>query len=321
MRAVRYRTYGGPEVLQIEEVPCPVPEAGQVLIAVEAVGLNVIDTVFRRGSGPWTRPLPGALTGDVVGRVAALGPGVESVALGDRVAASSEDAYAESVIADARWLAPVPDDADAGEATVLAMTGPLAWRLLRLARVEPSDTLLVQSAAGGVGHLVIQLAKILDVATVIGTASSPTKLEFVRTCGADIAIDFSDPSWADQVRAVTPHGVDVVLDAVGGQTFNQGVELLAPLGRMVTYGAIGGEPPMVSALALSAAKAVLGVSITAWRNVRPAEARSDIAEVAELFANRRLRPVVHAVVPFADVVSAHEILHQRANLGRVVLTV
>ena len=233
----------------------------------------------------------------------------------------SEDACADFVTTDARWLAPVPEGTDAGEASASAMTAPLALRLLRLAQLHPSDTLLVQAAAGGVGHLAIQLAKILGAATVIGTASSPIKLNFVRACGADVAIDSSDPTWADQTRAVTPGGVDVVLDAVGGEVFNQGMDLLAPLGRMVTYGAISRELPTISAPALFAAKAVMGLSITAWRNIRPVQARADIAEVAEHFAGRRLRPAVHVVVPLTDVVRAHEILDKRANLGRVVVTV
>lgn len=319
MRAVRYVSYGAPEVLQIDEVPCPVPEPGQVLIEVEAIGLNVIDTAFRRGSGPWARPLPGALTGDVVGRVTTLGERVEGVAVGDRVAAMSEDACADFVVADAQWLASVPEGVGAGEASVLAMTAPLALRLLRLAQVQPSDTVLVQAAAGGVGHLAVQLAKSLGAATVIGTASSPIKLDFVRACGADVAIDSSDPDCADQIRTAVPGGVDVVLDAIGGDVFDRGMDLLAPLGRMVTYGAIGGDLPTVSALALSSAKAVMGLSIAAWRKARPAEARADIAEVAEQFAAGRLRPAIHAVAPLTDVVRAHEILDQRANLGRVVL--
>ena len=158
MRAVRYHQHGGPEVLQVEDVPVPVPADGQVMIEVEAIGANVIDTVFRRGDGPWSRPLPGHLTGDVVGRITALGPNPPAgIELGQRVAALSEDAFADQVAVDAGWIAPIPDDADAGEATVLSMTAPLALRLLKTAQAGPDDVVLIQSAAGTVGHLAVHM--------------------------------------------------------------------------------------------------------------------------------------------------------------------
>lgn len=321
MRSVRYHAHGGPEVLQIDEVPTPAPQDGQVLIEVEAVGANVIDTVFRAGTGPWRRPLPGTLTGDVVGRVAALGPGVTGVAAGDRVAALCEDAFADYAIADARWLAPVPAAADAGGATVLSMTAPLALRLLRAGQLNSGDTVLVQAAAGGVGHLALQLAKILGARTVIGVASSPAKLDFVRSYGGDEAIDSSDPAWPEHVRAAAPRGVDVVLDAVGGDVFNQGLELLAPLGRMVTYGAVSGTLPTLQARSLFALKYATGVSMLAWRAARPDQARADMNEVAEHWSAGLLRTAIHARFPLQNTAAVHETLESRRNLGRLVTPV
>ncbi len=320
MRSVRYHTHGGPDVLQIDEVPIPVPQAGQVLIEVEAVGANVIDTVFRAGTGPWRRPLPGTLTGDVVGRVTALGPTVSEVAVGDRVAALSEDAFSDYVTADVQWLAPVPEAADAGEATVLSMTAPLALRLLRAGQLNTGDTVLVHAAAGGIGHLAVQLARTLGAGTVIGTASTPAKRDFVRACGADAAIDSSDPGWPDRVGAAAPGGVDVILDAVGGDVFDQGLELLAPLGRMVSYGAVSGVLPTAPASSLFALKYVTGVSMLAWRTARPDEARADMEEVARLWGTGALRTAVHARCPLVDTASVHQILDSRGNLGRLVVT-
>jgi NADPH2:quinone reductase len=317
MRAVRYHRHGGPEVLQIEDVPVPAPADGQVLIDVEAIGANAIDTVFRRGDGPWSRPLPGQLTGDVVGRITALGPNPPAgVELGQRVAALSEDAFAEQVVVDSNWLVPIPDDADAGQATMLSMTAPLALRLLKAGRVGQNDVVLIQSAAGTVGHLAVQLARSLGVKTVIGTASSPAKLDFIRSCGADLAVDLSDPNWPDQL----PGGVDVVLDSIGGKVFGQGLELLAPLGRMVTYGAIGGELPSVEAQSLFALKSVTGLSMFAWRATRPEEAHADVAEVTRLWQSGDLKPVVHGTYPLAETTEIHQILDNRANLGRLVAT-
>jgi NADPH2:quinone reductase len=318
MRAIRYHRHGGPEVLQVEDVPVPVPADGQVLIEVEAIGANAIDTVFRRGDGPWSRPLPGQLTGDVVGRITAVGPNPPAgVELGQRVAALSEDAFADQVAVDAAWIAPIPDDADAGEATMLSMTAPLALRLLKTAQAGPDDVVLIQSAAGTVGHLAVQLARTLGVKTVIGTASSPAKLDFIRACGADLAVDLSDPNWPAQL----PDGVDVVLDSIGGKVFDQGLDLLAPLGRMVTYGAIGGELPSVEAHSLFALKSVTGLSMLAWRAARPEEARADIAEITRLHQSGDLKPVVHGTYPLAETAEIHTILDNRANLGRLVATV
>jgi NADPH2:quinone reductase len=317
MRAIRYYEHGGPEVLQVADVPTPEPTDGQVLIEVEAVGANAIDTVLRRGDGPWTRPLPGALTGDVVGRITRLGPNAPTgVRVGQRVAALSEDAFAEQVAVDATWLAPIPEDADAGEATTLSMPAPLALRLLKIARVSPGETVLIQSAAGGIGHLAVQLARALGAGTVIGTASSPAKLDFIREQGADLAIDLSADDWAEQLPPV-----DVVLDSVGGKTFDQGLAALAPLGRMVTYGAISGELPTVPASSLFGLKSVTGFSMSAWLAARPAEARADITEATRLWQSGALRPATHTRLPFTEAGQLHKLLESRAYLGRLIATI
>jgi NADPH2:quinone reductase len=316
VRAIRYYEHGGPDVLEVHDVPIPEPADGQVLIEVEAVGANAIDTMFRRGDGPWTRPLPGVLTGDVVGRITRLGPNVPpGVQVGQRVAAVSEDAFAEHVAVDADWLAPIPEDADAGEATTLSMPAPLALRLLKAGLVAPGETVLIQSAAGGIGHLAVQLARALGAGTVIGTASSSHKLDFIRSQGADLAIDLSADDWTEQLPPV-----DVVLDSVGGKTFDQGLRTLAPLGRMVVYGAISGELPTIPASSLFTLKSVTGVSTLAWRAARPAEARDDITEVTRLWQAGALRPAVDTRFSFTEVSRLHKILDDRTNLGRLVVT-
>ena len=308
MRTVRFHEHGGPAVLRVEQAPEPVAGAGQVLVRAEAIGANVIDTVIRSGTSPWPRPLPGALTGDVVGRVTAVGDGVTEYRVGDRVAGLSEDAAADLVALDAGWLARVPEEADAAEATVLSMTAPLALGLLRAGRLAAGETVLVQSAAGGIGHLVVQLARELGAGRVIGTASTAAKRDFVRSLGAEAA---------DYDKVEGP--VDLVLDAVGGEVFDAGLELLGPGGRMVTYGAVGGKLPTVAALSLFALKWVTGFSMMAWRQGRPKQARADMTDVAAFRADGRLRVAIAERVPLAEVVRAHEILDARANLGRVVL--
>ncbi|MFD7156620.1 zinc-binding alcohol dehydrogenase family protein [Kribbella sp. NPDC059898] len=320
MRAVRYHRHGGPDVLQLDEVAVPEPGPGQVRIRAEAIGANAIDTVLRRGGTPWDRPLPGMLTGEVIGRITAIGPDVPTgVAIGQRVGSLAEDAFADEVLADAAFLAAIPDDADAAEATMMPMTGPLAYRLLETAQLPAGGTVLIHSAAGTIGHLAVQLARSYDPRTIIGTASSPHRLDFIRSLGAE-AVDLTDPDWPAKVRELAPDGVNAVLDAVGGKVFEEGLGLLRPLGTMVTYGAITTELPAVPAGALFGFKTVTGVAIMGWRGARPDAARADIAEVTRRWQSGELRPSVHATHPLADVTKIHEALDARTSLGRLVAT-
>ncbi|TDD63020.1 oxidoreductase [Kribbella antibiotica] len=318
MRAARYHSHGGPEVLHLDETEIPAPATCEVLVEVEAIGANAIDAFFRSGTSPWPRPLPGKLTGDVVGRITQLGPDTPpGLAVGDRVAGLSEDAFAEYAVLDASFLATIPDEAEAGPATMMSMTGPLALRLLEAGRVPVGGSVLIQSAAGGVGHLAVQLARSLQPELIIGTASAPARLDFIRSLGAE-AVDLTDPDWPDRVRALAPNGVDTVLDSVGGTVFDQGLELVRPLGTMVTYGAITGELPTIPAQALFGMRSVTGVSMLGWRAARPDLARADIAEVTRRWQAGDLHPAVHARYPLAAVQDLHRELDARTPLGRLV---
>ncbi|GIE60743.1 NADPH:quinone reductase-like Zn-dependent oxidoreductase [Actinoplanes octamycinicus] len=322
MRRVRYYQYGGPEVLTVEDVDPPAPQAGQVLLRVEAVGVNFVDTRFRRGPGSgsiFERPLPGRPTGDVVGTITRVGPGGDARLIGRRVAALAEDAYADYAVAEAQWLAPVPENLGAGDASMLAMSAPVALRVLRSAPLRPGDTVLIHAAAGGVGHLAVQLAKLLGAGTVIGTARSARRLDFVRSVGADVAIDYSEPDWPDRVRAAAPGGVDVVLDAVGGPVLQASLDLLAPFGRAVVYGAATGKLEHVPVVSLFALRSVTGFNLTAWRRANPDEARREMDELTDLFAAGRLRATVHAGLPLTEAATAHQLIESRSHTGRVLL--
>jgi NADPH:quinone reductase-like Zn-dependent oxidoreductase len=322
MRRVRYYEYGDPEVLKLEEVELPTPGPGQVRLRAEAIGANFVDAKFRRGSSSgsiFQRPLPGILTGDVVGTVDAVGPDVDTQLAGRRVAALAEDAFADYSIADAQWLAPVPDGLDLGAASMLPMGAPVALRALRTGRLAHGETVLIHSAAGGIGHLAVQLAKLLGAGTVIATASSPAKLDFARTCGADIGIDYTDSDWPDQVRKATPHGVDVVLDSAGGEILQRSFDVLAPFGRIVVYGAASGELASVPVTNLFALKSVAGFSLLAWRAASPKQARQEMTEVADYSKTEQLRTAVHARLPLTEAAAAHRLLEDRSQLGRVLL--
>ncbi|MFI9363207.1 zinc-binding alcohol dehydrogenase family protein [Kitasatospora sp. NPDC053057] len=322
MRRIRYYEYGGPEVLTPEEADTPTPGPGQVLLRAEAIGANFVDTRFRRGApagSVFHRPLPGVLTGDVVGTVEAVGPDVTGDLLGQRVAGLALDAFAEFSIADAAWLARVPAWLDAGAASMLPMAAPVALAALRTGRTAPGETVLVHAAAGGIGHLAVQLARLLGAGTVIATAGSADKLDFLKSLGADVTVDYTAPDWPEQVRAAAPQGVDVVLDSVGGEVLQRSLELAAPLGRVVVYGAADGEPGSVPVARLFGLRTIVGFSLIAWRTVRPEPARRDIEECVEHFTAGRLRTAVHARLPLAEAATAHRIMEDRSHLGRILL--
>jgi NADPH:quinone reductase len=319
MRRIRYHAYGGPEVLTMEETEIPRPGPGQVRIRAEAIGANFVDVRFRQGpnsDGIYRRELPAVLTGDVVGTVEAAGPGVDPGLTGRRVAALAEDAFADHVLADADWLAPVPKGIDDATASTLPMGAPVALGTLRAARLAPGETVLVHAAAGGIGHLAVQLAKISGAGTVIATAGSPGKLDFTRALGADTAVDYSAEDW---LREAAPAGVDVVLDSVGGRILTRSLDLLAPLGRAVVYGSAGSEATHIPLTSLFTMRSVTGFSLLAWRAAAPKQAREDMDQVTRHAVEGRLRAALHARLPLDEAAEAHRIMESRSQFGRILL--
>lgn len=320
MRRFRYFEYGGPEVLQLEEVDAPEPGPGQVLIQPEVIGASYIDTVMRSGASLSHQvPLPGSPHGDVVGTVVQTGPGVSETKVGDRVAAFvPADAYADYVLAGADWLVKVPPGIDRAVATALALPAPVAIGALRAGRVTRGDTVVVHAAAGGIGHLAVQLAKLEGAATVIATAGSSQKLGVALRSGADAAVSYGDRDWAEQIRRHAPGGVDLILDSLGGHATATGMTLLGPLGRTVIYGTGSGQPPELTGAPLTM-RTITGFGITAWRAAKPDSARAEVRDLVAYARADQLEVAVHATVPLADAARAHELLEDRSRVGRVLL--
>lgn len=322
MRVVRHYGHGEPEVLRIEETETPEPGVGEALIRAEAIGVNFNAAQRRRGIGPLPSPLPGAPGGDVVGTVVATGPGVSTVRVGDRVAAIvPNQAYAEYVVADTGWLAPIPSDLPVGVASALGAPAQVALGVVRTARVRQGDSVLVHGAAGAIGQIAVQLAKLQGAGQVVATGGSQSKLDYARAVGADVAVNYSAAGWSDQVRqAVGGSGVDAALDGVGGEVFTASLNLLAPLGRLVFYGtASGAAAPSVAPFELIGLKYVVGSSFGAWRAHRPDEVRTGLSELIDHAAAGRLHVEVRAELPLTDVVRAHRMVEDRAQYGRVLL--
>ena len=205
MKAIEVAAFGGPEELKLVDKPRPEPGPGQVLIEVKAAGINFADLLAREGKYP-PGPKPPFTPGmEAAGVVAALGEGVTAPAVGTRVMSFiSAGGYAEYALAEAAQAVPLPDALDFAPATALLVQGLTAYFLLkRAAELKPGQSVLVNAAAGGVGSLAVQLAKLFGAGTVLGTASTPEKRELVKSLGADEAIDYTQPGWADAVKAAT----------------------------------------------------------------------------------------------------------------------
>src|SRR5690606_24204104 len=240
MRAVWLREFGGPEVLVPADTPDPVPGPGQALIDVVFANITFVETQVRAGTGPFPVELPMIPGNGVGGVVAAVGPGVDSGLVGRRVVSGTggSGGYAERVAVDATALVDVPDGLELDQAVALLADGRTALLLARSAEIRAGQRVLVEAAAGGVGSLLVQLAKNAQ-ATVVAAAGGPRKVEVARELGADVAVDYRQPDWAQRVRQAVG-GVDIVFDGVGGAVARSAFGLLDKGGLMLSQALASG---------------------------------------------------------------------------------
>jgi NADPH2:quinone reductase len=252
MRAIRIHAFGGPEVLQVEEVPVPVPGPGEARVRIEAAGVNFIDIYHR--TGQYRGNLPLTLGQEGAGVVDATGPGVTEVQVGQRVAyASVQGAYAEYAIVPAARLVPVPDGVSSQVAAAVMLQGMTAHYLSHSTYpLGAKDTALVHAAAGGVGGLLVQIAKRRG-ARVIGTVSTEAKAAEARAAGADEVIRYTETDFVAETRRLTDgQGVPVVYDSVGKTTFDGSLDCLRPRGYLVLFGQSSGAVPPLDPQVLNA---------------------------------------------------------------------
>lgn len=320
MKAVRIEAHGGPEVLRLVELPTPKPGPGQVLVGLEAVGVNFIDTYQR--SGLYQLPLPAVLGQEGAGRVVGLGADVKTLKVGDRVAfAHVMGAYADSVVIAADRLVPVPDAVTSRVAAAVMLQGMTVQYLVTdTFALRSGHTCLIHAAAGGVGLLLVQAAK-LKGATVIGTVSTPEKAQLARGAGADHVINYVEEDFEAAVGRLTGgQGVQVVYDSVGKTTFAKSLNVLAPRGMLVTFGQSSGAIPPFDPLLLSQrgslflTRPVLGHYI-ATRDALLARANETLGWVAD----GRLKVRIDSEYPLAAVADAHRRLESRQSAGKILL--
>jgi NADPH2:quinone reductase len=310
--------------MNLEEIDTPKPGAGEVLIRVMAAGVNYADLAQRKGAYLTTTRLPLTLGMEVAGVVEALGEGVTGLPVGTRVAALVGGGYAEYAVATAGGVIPIPSGLDFAHAAAFPLQGLTAYQLLKeSARLQTGESVLVHAAAGGVGTLAVQLAKLMGAGTVIGTASTEEKLDLARELGADVGINYTEDDWVDRVRAATGgNGVQIVLEMVGGRIAQQSLQCLTPFdGRMVVFGSASGEVAQFSGRDLMNRNiAVLGYWLSPWMS-RPAQIAGAMQALMGYLDTGKLRIIVGQTYPLAEAAAAHQAMAARQTTGKVVLVV
>lgn len=317
MKAILMRDYGSIDVLSYEEIATPEPNTDEVLIKVEAAGVNYADVMLRKGIyliKPETPFVPGI---EVVGTIEELGATVKGLQVGQRVVAFLQTGgYSEYAVASQQQVFTIPENLEAGKALALVVQGWTALGLLQ--DLNPNQTVLIQAAAGGVGVFLVQLAKIRG-AKVIGTASTPEKLEIIKQLGAEVAINYGESDWTEQIAKVTGNkGVDLLIESVGGEIGGQSLKCLAQNGTMIIYGQSSDKDFQL----LSSDVFFKGLMIKGYlvRNETPENLSQYTKELMKLL-DQGLLSIRVTKFPLEKAADAQQALETRKTTGKVILQV
>jgi NADPH2:quinone reductase len=327
MKAVRVHELGGPEVLRYEEISNPSLKAGEVLVKIEAAGVNFLDIYYRSGfywGGHHRRALPYIPGAEAAGIVLEVGTDVEEVKPGDRVAygiSNGSGSYAEFHAVPGWQLFKLPDSVDFQTAAAVMLQGMTAHYLTHSTyNVKPNDTVLIHAAAGGTGLLLVQLAKLLG-ARVIGTVSSEEKAQIACAAGADITVNYVKQDFAAEAKRVTAgKGANVVYDSVGKETYEKSLDSLAPLGMLVIFGQASGPVPPFDTAVLNAKGSLSLARPSLTHNV--ASHADVVRRAGDLFnwiETGKLDVKIGKVFRLADAAQAHRELESRRSVGKILL--
>ncbi|MCA1202029.1 quinone oxidoreductase family protein [Priestia flexa] len=323
MKAIQFKQYGSPDVLRVINLARPVPKKKDVLIKVEAIGVNYADTARREGAYVVDTPLPFIPGSEVAGEVVELGEEVEGIKVGMKVVtllgSHRATGYAEYTLADSRGLIPLPDGVDLKQAAALPLQGLTAYHILKtMGRIEKGETVVVHAAAGGVGTLAVQLAKKFG-ANVIATASSDEKLAIAKRLGADVLINYTEAGWQNKVMEETKHGADVILEMVGGSIFYDSLHCLAPFGRLVFYGMASGQPVKFNpGRLMEKNQSVMGFFLPQMM-AKPSLYQQSLQELLTYMKNGELELLIGGTYPLEDAAHVHRLLQGRKTTGKLIL--
>ncbi|MEP4379495.1 MAG: zinc-dependent alcohol dehydrogenase family protein [Alphaproteobacteria bacterium] len=328
MKVVRFHEFGGPEVLKVDDVPDPAPGPGEIRVCTEAIGVGVPDILMRRGNYEWIPPLPVVPGNELAGTVDAVGDGVDTISVGDRVYVNSRElperggGYAEAIVVPAGAVFAMPDNVEASQAVALG-NYQLSWLLLNYAGTpRAGDSILVHAAAGGVGSALVQVAKSMGL-NVFGIAGSSEKADYVRELGADAVIERKVEDTGARIAELTDgEGVDFIYDSVAGPGLSDDFAMLAPMGMVVMFGYLGGDPdpdlftPMRAKFGDSVAFRLFSIHVL---DDKPGIRRGAMKSAMAALAAGEISPHIHTTMPLAEAEHAHRLIEGGSVTGKIVL--
>ncbi len=322
MKAIRVEEFGGPEVLKVAEAERPSPGEREVLVEVRAIGVNYADTMRRQNKYVLPQEAPFVPGSEVAGVVAETGPGAENVSEGDRVVTLlGTGGYAEYAVAPAQNLIPIPDGLDFDEAAAIPLQGLTAYHVIATSgMLQEGESVLVHAAAGGVGYLAVQMAKLLGAGLVVATASTQEKLDMAKELGADVLVNYTEEDWPDKVREATGgKGADVILEMVGGDFVQQNLRCLNAFGRMVVYGAASGERGTLVPVDLMRKNQTVAGFFLPRLMSRPGLLGDSLRQILGWISSGQVKLNIGARYALSEAHEAHSALEGRETTGKIVL--
>jgi len=323
MKGIQITRFGTADVLEYRDLRDPVPESNQVLIEVRGASVNFADVKARMGSYHLGRKPPFSPGLDIAGVVLETGRDVTGIEPGDHVIAfPAAGSYVEKAVANQELVFVIPKSIDFIKAAAAALVAGTVTHMLKyLARIDKTESLLVHTAAGGVGTTALQVARALGVSRIYGSVGSPWKEAHVKSMGALGVVDYKSETYAQDINELTENrGVDVILNPLAGASVERDLHCLAPFGRLVIFGELSdGASTLPQGSLYTGNKSIIGSSFGHYRRNRPGPVRETMAAVIDMLESERIEVFVDTCLPLEKAAQAHQLLEDRKALGKIVL--
>ena len=328
MKSILVKERGAADVLEVVELAKPTITADDILLKISTVGVNFADIMQHQGTYPLQLPLPYTPGMEMIGTVESVGSEVKNIQIGERIAAISfmGGGYAEYAVVKPQQIIPVLDNISDRQALALLIQGLTAYLLLSYsANIRSGESILVHAAAGGVGNLLVQIAKLMDAGDVFGTAGTTQKRDRIKTYGVDYAIDYNSLNWHEDILGITDgEGIDIILDPVGESVTAQNLSCLGVEGRFINYGWLSGDYPSLTPkqcqTLLFKNQSVSGFAVNVAMERHPDIVDAAFKQLFNWVLEDKLKPVLDSVFPLEDAAKAHQAILNRETVGKVILT-